>query len=361
MLVSIILIFLISFIGTKGEVVENLDIPAAVGNDIQKTDSDITYLVPVLIHSIESGNKVVSYVIPSHGSTIGKTREERQLISGKKFLLGLNRVFIFSEETSRNGIRNVIDINLNNASLNDRAVCVVCKGKSENILKHKVQGYSSSAEYIYGMVKNLREFNFLSSQYTLIDLIVRIDAEGRNTVLPYIEITEDGIKTTGLAIFNKDKMVARTNMEEAKFISLLKENNGKGVVTLQKNSKKYTEFYATSKRRVKCYMENGKYKFIINIDLKGSVIVNELYYNMYKNIKEIQDFEQSTENLVTKMCNNTISKIKNQYKVDVLDLGRVAAAKYGRETGTDWNDVISKSDIQVNVKVKVDTQGRGDY
>ncbi|WP_341467291.1 Ger(x)C family spore germination protein [Clostridium autoethanogenum] len=361
MLVSIILIFLISFIGTKGEVVENLDIPSAIGNDIQKNGSDITYLVPVLIHSIESGNKVVSYVIASHGSTIGKTREERQLISGKKFLLGLNRVFLFSEETSRNGIKNIIDINLNNPSLNDRSVCVVCKGKSENILKHKVQGYSSSAEYIYGMVKNLGDFNFLSSQCTIMDVIVRIDAEGRNTILPYIEIMEDGIKTTGLAIFNKDKMVARTNMEEAKIISLLKEDKVKGIVTLQQNSKKYTDFYATSKRKVKCYKENGKYNFIINLDLKGTVIDNELYNNMYKDLKETKEFEQSMESSVKEMCDNTINKIKSQYKVDVLDLGRVAAAKYGRETGTDWNEVISKSDIQVNVKVKVDTQGRGEY
>ena len=59
-----------------------------------------------------------------------------------------------------------------------------------------------------------------------------------------------------------------------------------------------------------------------------------------------------------------IEKMQSQYKIDVLDLGQVAVATYGRGTGTDWNEVVSNfdlSDIIVNVKVKVDNMGRGDY
>ncbi|WP_406541043.1 Ger(x)C family spore germination C-terminal domain-containing protein [Clostridium ljungdahlii] len=77
-------------------------------------------------------------------------------------------------------------------------------------------------------------------------------------------------------------MIAKTNVKEAKIINLLKENNVKGILTLQQNSKKYIDFYATSRRKVKCYRENGNYKFIINLDLKGDIISNELYKNMYK-------------------------------------------------------------------------------
>ncbi|MBW9154072.1 Ger(x)C family spore germination C-terminal domain-containing protein [Clostridium estertheticum] len=56
-----------------------------------------------------------------------------------------------------------------------------------------------------------------------------------------------------------------------------------------------------------------------------------------------------------------ISKNKCQYKTDILDLGRIAVAKYGRSKGTDWDKVISNSDIKVNVKFTVDTQGRGSF
>ena len=53
--------------------------------------------------------------------------------------------------------------------------------------------------------------------------------------------------------------------------------------------------------------------------------------------------------------------MKNEYKVDCLQLGWVAAAKYGRDTGVDWDEVVSNSDIKVNVKVNVDKVGRGQY
>ena len=47
-----------------------------------------------------------------------------------------------------------------------------------------------------------------------------------------------------------------------------------------------------------------------------------------------------------------------------MELGRIAAANFGRGTGVDWNKVICNTDltnIKVNVKVKVDNMGRGDY
>jgi hypothetical protein len=64
------------------------------------------------------------------------------------------------------------------------------------------------------------------------------------------------------------------------------------------------------------------------------------------------------------MCMDFIGKMQSQYKIDVLELGRVAAANFGRGTGTDWNEVICNVDltnIKVNVNVKVDNMGRGDY
>ena len=66
-------------------------------------------------------------------------------------------------------------------------------------------------------------------------------------------------------------------------------------------------------------------------------------------------------NKIEFMCNDFINRMKNQYKSDLLELGVVAAAKYGRNTNTDWDKVIRESEIKVNVNVNVDKFGRGDY
>jgi Ger(x)C family germination protein len=361
-LIIVLIIFLISFIGSHGELVENLDVPVAVGYDTENLDSpNPSYNVSLSVYSFEESGNVLTSLLSGESFNLGETREKRQLKTSKRFILGLNRIFLFSEATARFGVKNYIDILLNNPQVNDRAICVVCKGTAEDMLKFQEEGSTNSAEYIEGMVKNLRQYNFFSMQYTLMDLIVRMDAEGRNTLLPYIVVKDKNIETTGLAIFKGNKMVAKADIKDARTINILKENNVNGILTLQKNPQEYINFYTNSKRKIKCYKKGGKYNFVIDVNLKGAIVNNELYPKLGKDPKEQKKFQEAMKNSTEKMLNDTINKINKEYKVDVLDLGRVAAAKYGKGTGVDWNEIVSASDIKVNVKVIVDTEGRGNY
>lgn len=361
-IVMLIVILIWSFIGSKGELIENVSTPIAVGVDINKTgQNDIEYKIPIALYVYENPTNVTSRVVTGTARTIGGTRENRQIRTNKKFLLGLEKMFILGEETVHYGIDEMIDIVIHNPQINDKATAIVFNGKAEDILKYKMEGYVSSAEFIDDMIKNSKYFNFFSQQYTMMDLIVRIDAEGRNSMLPYVELKERGPEITGLALFKEDKMVAKTNMEEAKIINLLKENKVRGMLSIQKNSKEYINYYAKSNRKVQCYKKGEKYKFIINLSLNGSIESNELYKNLNKDSKILKEFTRDMENHVKNMCENFVAKAKCEYNVDFLDLGRIAAAKYGRETGVDWNKVICNSDIEVNVKVKVEGEGRGEY
>ncbi len=361
LLIAMILIFIISFMGSKSQPVENLEIPVGIGADIEKKGGPIVYKVPVEVYSFKESNKISSYILSGESLSIGSTRGDRQLKSGKRFILGLNKIVIFSEDAARNGLNNFMDLNINNAQGNDSAQCIVCQGKAEDMLKYKVKGYESCSDYMYGMMQNLSQFNFFSTKYGLMDVIVTMDAEGRTVLLPYIGIKQGLIETTGLAMFNKDKMVGTLNINEARVINMLKEDDVKGILTIQKSSKKYINLYATAKNKVRCYKENGKYRFVINLNLKGEIVTNQLYENLNLDQRQMKRFENDMEEFVEKNCNSTLHKIIREYKIDVLDLGRVAAAKYGRNTGANWNKIVSNSDIEVNVKVKVDGQGRGKY
>ncbi|URZ01823.1 Ger(x)C family spore germination protein [Clostridium felsineum] len=359
-LITIILIFVLAFFSDKGELVENLQIPIAIGADIEKNAVGTIYKIPVSIYSFEGAEKVSSYVLSGEGFNLPSTRDTRQLKSDKKFMLGLNRVFIFSEGSAQNGLNPFIDLNLNNPQLNDRALCTVCRGKAEDIINYKAKDNINTSDYIDGMIRNLKQFNFFSSQYSFMDIAVRVCTEGRATLLPYIEIKDGEIQTTGLAIFNKDKMVGNVDMAKARVINMIKENNVWGIVTIQEGSK-YTSLYGKTKNKVKCYKKDGKYSFVINLSLSGKIINNTLYKNLNSDVKQMERFKLELGRKVEKDCNDTIKDVMKEYKVDVLDLGRAAAAKYGRHTGVDWNKIVSNSDIKVNVKIKVINEGRGNY
>lgn len=358
----IAVIFLYASLGPKGDLVENLELPVGVGYDLKTSaGKDVTYSVPIAAYLFEN-EKTDSEILSGEAMNVGKTRESRQLRANKSFLLGLERVFLFSQQSAEYGIGPIIDILLNNPQINDRALVAVCKEKSEDVLKYKIKGYANSAEFIEGLIKNAKQFNFFPAQSKLMDIFVRVDAEGRNLALPYIEIKEGNIELTGLAIFKDDKMVTKTNMEDAKTINILKENKVKGMLTLQDSSKNYINYYAESKRKVKCSKEDGKLKFVIDLSLNGTIVNNTLYLNLVNDPKVLKEFSRDMEkNLKENYQKFIYDKIKGEYKLDVLDLGRIAAAKYGRDTDTDWNKVVSQAIIEVNVKVKVDNEGRGSY
>ena len=178
-------------------------------------------------------------------------------------------------------------------------------------------------------------------------------------LLPYLEIKGKNISFTGMALFKGSKMAYVLPMEESKIMNMLREKKGKGVLSLQEGSDKYINYDAMVKRNVKCTKREGKYEFNIELDFQGDIIENTLYKDIKK--ENEKEFEELMGKKIEKTCNDFLNKMKNVYKVDCLNLGVNAAAKYGRETGVDWNKEVSNADIKVSVKVKIDRIGIGQY
>lgn len=360
--IAIVMIFLWSFIGTKGQLIEDLAIPIGIGYDLEKRNKgDVYYSVPIATYINDPSGEIKSEVITGKAKNVGETRDKRQLRSEKKFLLGLEKVLIISESYAQYGINNILDILLNNPQVNDKAVMVVCKGKAEDILNYKIEGYSNAAEYIESLIINSKYYNFFTGEYNFINSITRVSSEGRNLVIPYIELKENLPQITGVAIFKGDRMIAKLDLQQTKILNLLRKDSGGGIFTIKKGPKRYIDYEAKVKRKVKCYKEGEKYKFIINLNINGTVASNELYENLNKDPKVQKEFVKDMENSIKKTCEDFLNKANAKYKVDFLGLGKYAAAKYGRHTGVDWDKVVSGSDIYVNVKVKINAEGRGEY
>lgn len=345
--------------------VEELGIIAGMGLDIYNTSSEaVEYSVPLSVYNYTEGSLTYNLVHNGKGRTLGNAHQDRQLNFNKKFIIGLEKVVVLGEALAEYSIKPRIDIFFTSPNVNDTAFTIVCKGKSEDLLNLSIKGYPTSSDYIEGMLSHAIDLNFFSDNYSVMDIYVRVDAEGRNLVLPYIEVEENKPVITGLALFKKDKMLTKLGMKETKTLNLLREDNVRGNLSIQKNSTEYIDFHCTSKRKVKCKKINGKYNFTIDLSIIGNVFSNSLYENMNSDSKVKEKFEKDMAKATEKMCMEFIGEMQSNYKIDVLELGRVAAATFGRGTGTDWNEVVCNvdlADIKVNVNVKVDNMGRGDY
>lgn len=356
-------IYVFVMIGQGRVPIEALATISGIGYDIEEKGEDIIeYSIPINTNVYKSSGTQENILFNAQGQSLGEIAQKRQEKMDKKFVQGQEEIVLISEDYAKYGLKTLIEDRFRNPETNNRANMAVCKGKAEDYLKYQKKGYTNSSEYIQGLIEYYSKYSFFSNEYQLINAYVRIGAEGRCLVLPYIELTEEGIEITGMAIFKNGKMVQFVDIQKSKILNILKNDNVRGILSLQNSSKEYIDFDATSKKRkVKCYKQGDKYSFIIDLTFTGSVINNEMYADIMNNLNKKIEFEKDMEKSIEKQCDDFIKTMKNNYKIDCLSLGREAAAKYGRQKSIDWNEVVSNADIKVNVKVTADLQGRGDY
>jgi Ger(x)C family germination protein len=359
--ISCIVIYLIFNSGQGIVPIEKRDIASGVSFDIDRSGAINEYNVAASVYTFKGPEEISSVVLEGIAKNIPDTRSTRQTISSKEFFLGLQKVFIYSEAVATDGINASIDILLANHELNDAAWIVVCKGKAIDMLKFKVEDYPSASDHINSMIEGSSQQNFMSTNYKIIDMYVRVNSEGRNLVLPYLEVINRNIRLTGLAIFKKDKMVAHIPMDEARYMNFLREDKVRGVLTLEEDSYRYISSYGKVKRKVRCEKVNGKYKFNINLEFEGKIVNNTMYKDLMGNAKTIEEYSHELEEQTKKMCNEFIKKMQSEYKVDCLELGRDAAATFGRNPEIDWDNVVCNAEIIVDVKVKINNLGRGQF
>lgn len=339
---------------------EELSILSVIGMDITEDgNGNKTYSVPIALYNFNTSPKITSFVITGKGDTLGETRESRQLKLDKKLLLGLEKVVLASEETARYGIEPWLDILFSNPNVNDTGYFVVCKGKTEDMMNLKINGYPSSGDYIEGIVRHSTEQSFFPKKYELMDVYHSLVSEGKNISAPYIEVVDNLPMITGLALFDKDKMVRKIDLKESKAMNLLRDNNVRGTITIEDNPQKYVDVYVTSKRKVRVSREGDKYAFNIDINMDGYILSNLVYESPNQDPKILKNIGSGVEREVKEITEEFIEKMQNEYKIDCLNLGSYAAAKFGRRMGMDWNEVVSNADINVNVKAKIDIRSRG--
>lgn len=340
--------------------IEEYEISSGFGNDIERNFEDqVVYSVPYSIYDFQNENENKSFIKEGKAKSIGETRGDRSLKSGKAPLVGLQKIIIISEEQAEIGIKAIVNILFSNPKMNDRSLFIVCKGNALDILNFKVTGCASSSDFIEGMIKRLSKIDFFLDEYSLLNTYVALDAEGRNLAFPYLELINNELKISGMTVFKEDKMLYNLDLEKSKIMNMLRGNKSRGTATLVADKYKSVSYSAQIKRHVKCQKKDDGYLFNIQIDCLANIISSKDYKVLDSDAKK--KLEQLIKKDLQEGFTSFINTMQNEYKLDMLQLGFIAASKYGKDTGVDWDEEVSKSKISIDVKVKVQNSERGEY
>lgn len=357
--------------------IENLGILLGIGYDMEYDDDKIVFVDPAEIPIINKENKE-SIVYTGKGNTIYQLVQNRMSKMPTKFTVGTEQISIISENRAKIGIKDIIDVIFRDTNSNLNCLIAVNKGKCKAYLDMNNKTDETNSMIIYDLLTFSHFANFFQEKVTVAELFKMYYQEGRKICVPYIDINNNKPEITGIALFDKDKMVFKVPINEAIYFNILKNSKGKGYLYLSAkedlsyfnieefndyslittpSEQNYLEIYADSKKDVKVSMIEGRLKYNINISISGVIMCNTLI-NQYIDKDTIGLLEEVFTKKIKEQLNKEVSKIQHVYQDDYLDLGQYAVAKYGRNSKYASKEYFERSIIEVEVNVTIKSVGR---
>ena len=337
--------------------IENLNIIVGIGNDIDKSGT-FPYSATMEVLVFKGESQITSHTNTGTGFTLYTTQNNRQTQANKEWLLAAEVVYLVSEDRARLGIKDLMDALIRDDKRNQKAFVAICKGSAKNLLSLKSQLSSSMSEEIEGILEFSSSANFFQNDSNIINLLLMNNQQGRKIVLPFIELKDNEIQVTGLALFKEEKMVKSVSLEEASLINLLRSNGESGYLSiLSNNAEEYIDFSGRGNVKIKASKEEEKLKYDIYVTLRGVLTVDSLI-DEDKSLSDKNKIGQLFSEKLQKQLSDEVSKMQKEYKTDWIDLGKYAVATLGRESGYESDENFSAAKIDVHVDTKVLSTGR---
>jgi len=171
---------------------------------------------------------------------------------------------------------------------------------------------------------------------------------------------EDDVEISGLAVFRKDRMVGKFDQDQMKYLTLLRGDKARGVITYFQPGTEDVRvaLFGTNSRKVDVELVDDKAYINIDIFLRADIIEAQKNYMFNEDLERFQLTKEGAQDYIESRCGEVLTYLQNNYQVDALNTGAAARARYGKEIELlDWDRIFAGADITVNAHVKIRNYG----
>ncbi|WP_168190078.1 Ger(x)C family spore germination protein [Caloramator sp. E03] len=321
---------------------------------------DDNLLSASLEYLIFTGKEKISKTVSTQtGQSIYDIFNKRLLEAKKTYLTGTIRSLIISEDRARYGIDDIIDSFMRDQERNINTTVVVCKDKAVDIIKIEPKESNTMSSEIEDLIKSSYQTNFNQRDTNIKDLYNMRFQEGRRIMLPYIEKYKDTVKISSVAVFEKDKMIFKIPSEDVKYVNLIRNHDTLGYLNFSgEKPLESFDIYCKVNRKVKADIKNDNINYNIKITLNSLIKENSI--NKFKEMdkKTIDTIQDTYSKELKSKLESIIEKYKSNYGVDVFDIQKYAVAKLGKDKADYVSSKFKDSNINIEVKIKINSIGR---
>ncbi|MHC8514288.1 Ger(x)C family spore germination protein [Sporosarcina sp. ITBMC105] len=198
------------------KLLERVGVTTLIGYDKGKEEEiEITAIVRQVGTNLESEVTVIS----AENETIEGTRSRINYRTAEKLTSGQVRGVLFGDELAKEGIGHYLETMLRNSTISDGIFLTVVDGEAKPILEFNYPDILDIGEHIYKLLKqNIDNEQLVSS--TLHEVSFDYYTVGRDITMPIINRDKELIAITGIALFNKGKMIGKLPVGDSFYVKL---------------------------------------------------------------------------------------------------------------------------------------------
>ncbi|UFJ39835.1 Ger(x)C family spore germination protein [Brevibacillus humidisoli] len=308
------------------------------------------------------------------GKNLFEARRKMTTVSPRKIYASHLRMLVIGEAVAREGIGNVLDFITRDHEYRTDFYIVVAKGsRAENILEILTPLEKVPAINLFSSLETSEKSWGPALTVTMDELISDLTSAGKNPVLSGVQIKGDPeigetrenvelidspgqLQYSGLAVFNKDKLIGWLTEEESKGYTYIVDRiqNTAEEVSCPKGGKLVLEVIRSG-TELKGKVINGKPEIEITVETEGNVGEVECLLDV-SDPQAIYELEKRVEQAIKDRIQRTIKKVQRRYKVDIFGFGQAihfADPQAWRQLKQDWNEMFVDVAVHVTVDFKI--------
>jgi spore germination protein KC len=309
----------------------------------------------------QTGEPVLSLV--AEGNTIFEAVRNLSSYSSRRVFWAHNFVIVVNEELAKEGISDILDFFTRNPELRMKTWIVVTPDKAGEVVStmsglEVVPGETLQKLFRYTKLSNLAPQSeimdtlaaFLNKSSQPFLARVFLDKVKVSNEKPEKGASIKQIKLEGAGIFKGDKLVGVLKGNETRGVLFFREKLESGIITIPCTDTEKEDIsieLENQKFDVKPILKNNTITFTANLETVVSVVEAGCPFSI-DNQKQVNKLEDQIE--------STIKKIQQEYKADVLELGKVLNNKYPakwKQVEDKWADIFPSVEITVHVDTKI--------
>lgn len=297
----------------------------------------------------------------STGQTIYSAMKLVDSYTSQRLYYGHTKAVIFGSEIleNENYLKEVIDALERNQEISRKLIVLSTKGKAKDILNF-IPEEKGAGIFINDFYKNNMDNTSFTFRQDLESIIQDLLSTG-DTVIPEIEIENNSVKISGLAVIKDYKLIGWLDENMTKsFLWFNKTKNIGGEVSVVFEEGFVPLKITNNKVKITLEQEDDIIITNIDIDIEGNIGEYMLSQSIMMDTDKYKILQQEYVNKIKKEVLEFIYILQNDLKADIIGLKEICRKNYNniyKNFNLEENNIYNNVLFNVNVEVKIRGSG----